>query len=160
MCRRPPRSTRTDTLFPYTTLCRAHQHHRSGAVVDAAGVPGGDGAFLVERRAQAGQGFGGDAMARIFVGVDHRLALAGLDGDRHDLVLEAPAFLRRLGLVLRSGREGILLLAGDLPLLGDVLGGISPVVAVEGVPQAVLAHRVHPTKVALLLAVSDRTSVG
>src|SRR3546814_19158393 len=25
MIRRPPRSTRTDTLFPYTTLCRADQ---------------------------------------------------------------------------------------------------------------------------------------
>src|SRR3546814_18490032 len=25
MIRRPPRSTRTDTLFPYTTLCRSHQ---------------------------------------------------------------------------------------------------------------------------------------
>src|SRR3546814_17601342 len=24
MIRRPPRSTRTDTLFPYTTLCRSH----------------------------------------------------------------------------------------------------------------------------------------
>src|SRR3546814_10063635 len=24
MCRRPPRSTRTDTLFPYTTLFRSH----------------------------------------------------------------------------------------------------------------------------------------
>src|SRR3546814_4528150 len=33
MRRRPPRSTRTDTLFPYTTLCRSPsgQHH----VVDA-----------------------------------------------------------------------------------------------------------------------------
>src|SRR3546814_3635906 len=35
MIRRPPRSTRTDTLFPYTTLFRSHpgiyrpqQHHR------------------------------------------------------------------------------------------------------------------------------------
>src|SRR3546814_1132592 len=28
MIRRPPRSTRTDTLFPYTTLFRsAHRHH-------------------------------------------------------------------------------------------------------------------------------------
>src|SRR3546814_14237119 len=27
MIRRPPRSTRTDTLFPYTTLFRSH-HHR------------------------------------------------------------------------------------------------------------------------------------
>src|SRR3546814_1371155 len=30
MIRRPPRSTRTDTLFPYTTLFRSHcrRHHR------------------------------------------------------------------------------------------------------------------------------------
>src|SRR3546814_15250406 len=27
MTRRPPRSTRTDTLFPYTTLFRAGRHH-------------------------------------------------------------------------------------------------------------------------------------
>src|SRR3546814_19814573 len=27
--RRPPRSTRTDTLFPYTTLCRSIEHRRS-----------------------------------------------------------------------------------------------------------------------------------
>src|SRR3546814_10373681 len=31
MTRRPPRSTRTDTLFPYTTLFRSHNafHHRA-----------------------------------------------------------------------------------------------------------------------------------
>src|SRR3546814_4856690 len=28
MIRRPPRSTRTDTLFPYTTLFRSPHHHR------------------------------------------------------------------------------------------------------------------------------------
>src|SRR3546814_5260010 len=28
MIRRPPRSTRTDTLFPYTTLFRSHRHHQ------------------------------------------------------------------------------------------------------------------------------------
>src|SRR3546814_1617088 len=28
MIRRPPRSTRTDTLFPYTTLFRSQQQHR------------------------------------------------------------------------------------------------------------------------------------
>src|SRR3546814_3122766 len=28
MIRRPPRSTRTDTLFPYTTLCRSVQRRR------------------------------------------------------------------------------------------------------------------------------------
>src|SRR3546814_11094299 len=29
MNRRPPRSTRTDTLFPYTTLVRSHHGRRS-----------------------------------------------------------------------------------------------------------------------------------
>src|SRR3546814_7520160 len=28
MIRRPPRSTRTDTLFPYTTLFRSRRHHQ------------------------------------------------------------------------------------------------------------------------------------
>src|SRR3546814_19757943 len=30
MIRRPPRSTRTDTLFPYTTLFRSHDSARPG----------------------------------------------------------------------------------------------------------------------------------
>src|SRR3546814_2753544 len=29
MIRRPPRSTRTDTLFPYTTLFRSHQQDKA-----------------------------------------------------------------------------------------------------------------------------------
>src|SRR3546814_12914830 len=33
MIRRPPRSTRTDTLFPYTTLFRSHQHRRDARLV-------------------------------------------------------------------------------------------------------------------------------
>src|SRR3546814_4671321 len=36
MIRRPPRSTRTDTLFPYTTLFRSH-------LVESAEAPGGIG---------------------------------------------------------------------------------------------------------------------
>src|SRR3546814_9318537 len=31
MIRRPPRSTRTDTLFPYTTLVRSRQYHTENA---------------------------------------------------------------------------------------------------------------------------------
>src|SRR3546814_7562763 len=31
MIRRPPRSTRTDTLFPYTTLVRSRSRHRRAA---------------------------------------------------------------------------------------------------------------------------------
>src|SRR3546814_19905773 len=32
MLRRPPRSTRTDTLFPYTTLCRSYVYDNRQAV--------------------------------------------------------------------------------------------------------------------------------
>src|SRR3546814_8759057 len=43
MIRRPPRSTRTDTLFPYTTLfrsqadCRCHRAHADAGQQDAVG---------------------------------------------------------------------------------------------------------------------------
>src|SRR3546814_20882780 len=40
MIRRPPRSTRTDTLFPYTTLFRSRGRSIPGAEVDNL-VPGG-----------------------------------------------------------------------------------------------------------------------
>src|SRR3546814_15887369 len=35
MMRRPPRSTRTDTLLPYTTLCRSQVGHGDKEMVDA-----------------------------------------------------------------------------------------------------------------------------
>src|SRR3546814_2112486 len=40
MIRRPPRSTRTDTLFPYTTLFRSVHRRRSADVdrIDPAGI--------------------------------------------------------------------------------------------------------------------------
>src|SRR3546814_5673095 len=48
MIRRPPRSTRTDTLFPYTTLFRSHDPRAAGpprlrpaAVEEDQGRPGG-----------------------------------------------------------------------------------------------------------------------
>src|SRR3546814_3980137 len=40
MIRRPPRSTRTDTLFPYTTLFRSHGRAVRGDRRDAAQAPG------------------------------------------------------------------------------------------------------------------------
>src|SRR3546814_2263674 len=41
MIRRPPRSTRTDTLFPYTTLFRSRGRHapRGGGPIGAEGQP-------------------------------------------------------------------------------------------------------------------------
>src|SRR3546814_19201877 len=57
MIRRPPRSTRTDTLFPYTTLFRSvervgHGGHALGRVQQPGGLHGADGA-PVEHPGQA-----------------------------------------------------------------------------------------------------------
>src|SRR3546814_12089654 len=40
MIRRPPRSTRTDTLFPYTTLFRSTPHRRSFVLSSRRGAFG------------------------------------------------------------------------------------------------------------------------
>src|SRR3546814_147016 len=42
MIRRPPRSTRTDTLFPYTTLFRSQPEHQQATAdqLEESGVPG------------------------------------------------------------------------------------------------------------------------
>src|SRR3546814_1870188 len=40
MIRRPPRSTRTDTLFPYTTLFRSGEHVEPSRHVDRRQPPG------------------------------------------------------------------------------------------------------------------------
>src|SRR6185295_13714337 len=93
----------------------------------------------------------GGAMARIFVVADDDVALAGLDGDRNDLVLELAGLLRGLGFLLRSDRELVLLLTRDLVLLRHVLGGIAHVVAIEGIPKPVLDHGVDEL---------DRTHLG
>src|SRR3546814_2198565 len=42
MIRRPPRSTRTDTLFPYTTLFRSHAKQKNVATAKAAPEGAGD----------------------------------------------------------------------------------------------------------------------
>src|SRR3546814_16778228 len=58
MIRRPPRSTRTDTLFPYTTLFRSDRSFRRGPrrrprTRLGARCPGGE---LARRRGARGQG--------------------------------------------------------------------------------------------------------
>src|SRR3546814_1298194 len=62
MIRRPPRSTRTDTLFPYTTLFRS-QYCIGGSPLSACGFGLGEAlAFAAHRHAGVGQeglGFAG-----------------------------------------------------------------------------------------------------
>src|SRR3546814_8964225 len=57
MIRRPPRSTRTDTLFPYTTLFRsADRARRRGALPGRGGRPrGGVRPGLRDRRTRPAQ---------------------------------------------------------------------------------------------------------
>src|SRR3546814_6709677 len=45
MIRRPPRSTRTDTLFPYTTLFRSLHRRVAGQVALVVRLVGGDEGF-------------------------------------------------------------------------------------------------------------------
>src|SRR3546814_1804006 len=56
MIRRPPRSTRTDTLFPYTTLFRSRNGQVAQAVEPARRPGVGTGRHPVHRRNLQGQG--------------------------------------------------------------------------------------------------------
>src|SRR3546814_5250149 len=69
MIRRPPRATRTDTLFPYTTLFRSPQNiagHQVGGELDAPEVePCRSGKGLREQRLSSpGRAFEQDMAAR------------------------------------------------------------------------------------------------
>src|SRR3546814_8063414 len=55
MIRRPPRSTRTDTLFPYTTLFRSIKVHRLVCAVDCGLAVNPD---TIEAQTQGGAIFG------------------------------------------------------------------------------------------------------
>src|SRR3546814_4335436 len=81
MIRRPPRSTRTDTLFPYTTLFRSALGGEGEDLV--AGGGDADGMLELGRELHVA-GDGGPAVLQDLhlraAGVDHRL-----DGEEHAL---------------------------------------------------------------------------
>ena len=76
-------------------------------------------------------------LARVLVGVDRDglFALLHLDGD--DLVLELAGGDGGGGALLRAHGDFVLGLAGDLVLLGEVLGGDAHVLLAEGVAEQV-----------------------
>src|SRR3546814_16511592 len=86
MIREPPRSTRTDTLVPYTTRCRSLDH-RDGDAAAAGGGDGGDHRGLAEGAGKAAhlqvellrrdRGGGVDRQHELQL---HRLAGSGPDG--------------------------------------------------------------------------------
>src|SRR3546814_14744395 len=99
MIRRPPRSTRTDTLFPYTTLFRSLLAGRAGQDVDRR--------FAVARKRQRQPGIGGGNDLAIVAQQCQRLAfLAQRDmreGQRDDRVAVPDAKVPRLA-QRRGGR--------------------------------------------------------
>src|SRR3546814_6418657 len=72
MIRRPPRSTRTDTLFPYTTLFRSLR-------VEGGDIGGDDIAALVLRFVEREIGVAGQRLDRRAVGRADREADAGAE---------------------------------------------------------------------------------
>src|SRR3546814_16593320 len=75
MIRRPPRSTRTDTLFPYTTLFRSRLLGRLG---DPLEIGFGEEFFGVERGHAAGAG----RRHRLAIDFVHHITACEHAGDR------------------------------------------------------------------------------
>src|SRR3546814_4145367 len=86
MIRRPPSTTRTDTRFPYTTLCRSHPVRQPGADSDLVHVDVG----RVEEPALVGHGDDGHRVWPALGG--NRGALERVEGDV-DLGTAQPNFL-------------------------------------------------------------------
>src|SRR3546814_13946139 len=88
MIRRPPRSTRTDTLFPYTTLVRSLM--RPGdTVVDLGSAPGSWSQVARERLLGAGGVINGRVIALDMLPMEPIAGVEFILGDfREDSVLE------------------------------------------------------------------------
>src|SRR3546814_2638148 len=80
MIRRPPRSTRTDTLFPYTTLFRS-QHRHFLTIARAAADVAGDGALRRARQAPDEGPVGAHDVARREEGGEAAVRGVGLGRD-------------------------------------------------------------------------------
>lgn len=94
---------------------------RRSAVVDARSVAGGDGAALPEGCLEPGERLDRRG-ARMLVAVDDDRATLPLgDGDGDDLARKAAVRLGGRGLCLAAQGEGVLVLARDLVVFGDVL---------------------------------------
>src|SRR3546814_11203670 len=97
MIRRPPRSTRTDTLSPYTTLFRSRPRlsvHRSGKHIYAQVIDDAEGktiaaASTLEEGARAKSGANVDAAA----GVGKRVAAAAKKAGVTQVVFDRGGFL-------------------------------------------------------------------
>src|SRR3546814_10481021 len=87
MNRPPPRSTRTDTLFPYTTLCRSHDERPVADAVDLDHVRP-DGRAEHHEIQRGGHHRRGHALHQRAPGAGHFEQVDGADGvEVHDWAL-------------------------------------------------------------------------
>src|SRR3546814_15502196 len=110
MIRRPPRSTRTDTLFPYTTLFRSGDTLEAADLLAELLALGGVGEPVVEGAAGAADRHGGDREAcRIepVVGeLEAAVRLAQHLPGRPPAIVEGRSAKRRVGKeCVRTGRN-------------------------------------------------------
>ena len=136
-----------------------HQNSRCCPVIEARRIAGGHAALFIKGGPQTGETLHCGAMTRMLIGIHDRIALAALDRDRNYLIVETAGLLRRLSFLLRRGRKGILHLAGNAELRGNVLGSIAHVVSVKHIQQAVYQHGVDHLKSTELLAVAKMGAV-
>src|SRR3546814_6945671 len=91
MIRRPPRSTRTDTLFPYTTLFRSRHRRRALGVDGVAALPH-HAAPAAAADAMAGRGGAGvarDPRASVGVAALQRDRLRRVRSEEHTSELQS-----------------------------------------------------------------------
>ena len=122
-------------------------NERGAAIDNAGGVAGGDGAILAEGRPQFSQSFHRGVSAAVIVRGENLNALASGDFHWHDFILEITGRNRRRRRLLRAQREGVLLGAGNIELIREILRGLRHVKAALRVHQ-VFQQRINELRVA------------
>src|SRR3546814_18389672 len=122
MIRRPPRSTRTDTLFPYTTLFRSSLGSGSGVLV-APGIVVTN-AHVIEGGSNFKIGRGGNNLTMIAVDPMHDLAILQGDIDGIPLPMRNTAAIWLGESVLAAGYPLMDLLGADLKVSTGHVSGL------------------------------------
>ena len=113
------------------------QDERTGTVIQCRAVGGSHGPVLpLESALQAPKLFLQQLLVVLVLGHDH-VALAGLDGDGGNLLLEQTLGPGRLCALVRGEAKVVLVLARDLVLFGSVLGAVAHGEFVVDVKEAV-----------------------
>src|SRR3546814_8470946 len=102
MIRRPPRSTRTDTLFPYTTLFRSADSRRSNAIQKPVSE---DRQLSVESSLEGGPGFAaGDVGGEVGIVVQYSRSVQPAQHRYHQQIAGAERAIEPVGVAKATGK--------------------------------------------------------